>query len=45
VISVAIQTFKGMRIWFALFGFKSQRVCFGVSLATPYKLMMMFCFI
>ena len=39
VIVLAIDIFEHMRVWFALLHFKSWEVGFSISLATPWRLM------
>ena len=45
VVSFAVWTFEGVGAWIAFFGFKSGRVKFGVSFATPAKFPVVFRFV
>jgi len=45
VFSFAIGTLEGVRAWFALLGFKSGRINFSVSFATPTELSMVLRFV
>ena len=45
VVSFAVWTFEGVGAWIAFFGFKSGRVKFGVSFATPAKFPVVFQFV
>jgi len=45
VISFAVGALEGVRAWFALLGFKSGRINFSISFATPTEFSMMFRFV
>ena len=45
MFAFAVDTFKSIRTWFALFSFQSRRICFEVSLATRCYVSVVFDFV